>query len=198
MHNLISQMAFRMAAIGAIGFPSPPIPALPRLRLATGLRDNTPDPNACALGIDNKVSHTGGRVLIVDDEIGQIKICKAAFRNAPFHTEYAISGEEAHGLWRSKCHTPDAYDLIVLDVVMPGLNGLQTAEKMRQHDDCAVKLIFWTGDESPLVDMRAHRVQAIMVLPKVIDIRALQSFICTALYGKSDAIPEGETSKPIS
>ena len=65
-------------------------------------------------------------ILIVDDEPVNIKVLSKLLKQAGYHTVVATSGEEA--LAKAKEILPD---LIMLDVMMPGLDGFDTCHHLK-------------------------------------------------------------------
>jgi DNA-binding response OmpR family regulator len=78
-------------------------------------------------------SETRKRVLIVDDEpkIGRILALK--LRLSHYEPLVALSGVEA--LEMVETHTPD---IMLLDVVMPGMDGCQVLERVRRFSEIPV------------------------------------------------------------
>jgi DNA-binding response OmpR family regulator len=66
------------------------------------------------------------RILVVDDEPGIIKILQIKFKLHGYDVFGATSGAEAVELARLK-HP----DLILLDILMPGMNGMEVLERVR-------------------------------------------------------------------
>lgn len=84
-------------------------------------------------------------ILIVDDEISNIEVMNAALEER-YEICFATSGEEAIALAASVLP-----DLILLDVVMPGMDGYEVCRTMKRNALLAdVPIIFSTGlnDES--------------------------------------------------
>lgn len=69
-----------------------------------------------------------GKILIVDDDTHIQDVLKFALEKAEFRTDLAMNGVEAC----SKALT-EHYDLIVLDITMPEMDGLEVCRKLRQH-----------------------------------------------------------------
>src|SRR6266508_1772453 len=68
------------------------------------------------------------RVLIVDDDPLIRDLVRAVLEDASYDLDEASSGEEA---LRVAARRPP--DVVLLDVMMPGLNGFEVAERMK-HD----------------------------------------------------------------
>ncbi len=78
-------------------------------------------------------------VLLVDDSEDAIALLAHELREAGLHVHAALSGE--HALAHLNHHLPEA---ILLDVLMPGMNGFETCRRIRDlHKDLPV--IFMTG-----------------------------------------------------
>src|SRR4051812_48367678 len=81
-------------------------------------------------------THKKTRILIVDDDVENVKLLTEVLQRDGYITSAAHGGEE--GLHRIKAWDPQ---LILLDVNMPGLDGIKTLERIRRmpdHDYIAV------------------------------------------------------------
>ena len=67
---------------------------------------------------------TQKRILVVDDEQDLCEILLYNLKAAGFQAETAYSGEEAME------KEPSRYDLLILDVMMPGMSGFELAERL--------------------------------------------------------------------
>ena len=84
-------------------------------------------------------------VFIVDDVPENIQIALSHLKGLDYEFAYATSGEQA--LTRIKSRIPD---LILLDVMMPGLNGFETLQQIRQNDALrSIPVIFLTARAEP-------------------------------------------------
>lgn len=72
------------------------------------------------------------RVLVVDDSATERHIIGEMLTKNGFEVSFAESGEE--GVTRSKQDKPD---LIIMDVVMPGLNGFQATRAITKDAETA-------------------------------------------------------------
>jgi two-component system response regulator ResD len=66
------------------------------------------------------------KVLIVDDEIQMQKLLSVCLQSEQFITESASSGEEAIQLLEK-----NQYDMVLLDIMMPGIDGFDVLKKLR-------------------------------------------------------------------
>jgi len=81
------------------------------------------------------------KILIVDDENMILEPLSEKFKDEGFEVETASDGEE--GLKKALEFIPD---LILLDVVMPRMNGLQMLEKLRAEEKGKnIKVIVFTN-----------------------------------------------------
>ncbi len=71
-----------------------------------------------------------GRILVVDDDASQRSLVASFLSGQGFSVATAGSGEEALSLLER-----DDYDLLISDVRMPGLSGLDTLRRLRQDNN---------------------------------------------------------------
>jgi CheY-like chemotaxis protein len=67
-------------------------------------------------------------ILVVDDEPAVLTLCQRMLRSGGYGVVTASSGEAALGLAGNDQH---AIDLALLDVMMPGMNGIELASRLR-------------------------------------------------------------------
>jgi two-component system response regulator CpxR len=83
-----------------------------------------------------------GGVLLVDDESEFVDTVQERLMTRGIDAKIAYNGEEALNLVAQSC-----FRVVVLDLKMPGLNGLQVLEKLRTtHPD--LQIIMLTGHGS--------------------------------------------------
>jgi twitching motility two-component system response regulator PilH len=73
-----------------------------------------------------------GTILIVDDSPTEQHVLKVILEKAGYHVEAALDGQT--GIARAKELKPN---LVLMDVVMPVLNGFQATRKLREDKDTA-------------------------------------------------------------
>ena len=66
------------------------------------------------------------RVLVVEDEVNLASLIRQGLREEGLLADVAIKGEDA--LWMG---ASGAYDVIVLDVMLPGIDGFETCRRLR-------------------------------------------------------------------
>ena len=71
-------------------------------------------------------------VLIVDDSPTEVHVLRQALESNGYSTVSAASGDE--GLELARARKPD---LILMDVVMPGLNGFQATRRLHKDPETA-------------------------------------------------------------
>jgi CheY-like chemotaxis protein/anti-sigma regulatory factor (Ser/Thr protein kinase) len=70
------------------------------------------------------------RILIVDDEPLNVDILLEYLEDYGYELDTAEDGQEA---WEKLEAAPDHYDVIILDRMMPRLNGLEVLERIKRH-----------------------------------------------------------------
>ncbi len=99
------------------------------------------------------------RILVVDDDAMNLRMTSLILEK---HYEVLLvkSGEEALDKLKH-----ESIDLILLDIAMPGMNGIQTFKRLKE-DDVEIPVIFLTasGDEDDV--MTAIRLGAANYLKK--------------------------------
>jgi two-component system OmpR family response regulator len=81
------------------------------------------------------------RVLIVEDEIKMASLIRRGLRGEGLSADVAIKGEDA--LWMSQS---SSYDVIVLDVMLPGIDGFETCRRLREEGVWAPVLMLTARD----------------------------------------------------
>ncbi len=85
---------------------------------------------------------TGARVLVVDDEPQVLRLLRTALGERGYDVSVAASGEEA--LATIERRLPD---VIVLDVVMPGMSGLEVCRAVRERSSVPIIVLSARGEE---------------------------------------------------
>jgi two-component system alkaline phosphatase synthesis response regulator PhoP len=84
------------------------------------------------------------KILVVDDESSLVKLCQIVLENAGFEVRGAFSGRQALNLLNDEMP-----DLILLDVMMPGMNGIEVCREIRANNQARrVHIVMYTADSS--------------------------------------------------
>jgi CheY-like chemotaxis protein len=100
------------------------------------------------------------RLLVVDDDVSVGKLLRAIFDRDGWDVSYATSGEECLTIVRE---SPP--DVIVLDQMMPGLTGIETARQLR-HDGFSNPIVLFSAYEGPELQSAARELD-LKAVPKV-------------------------------
>jgi DNA-binding response OmpR family regulator len=87
------------------------------------------------------------RILAIDDEEVILRLLKNILEGEGYDFLGATSGDAAFSLWRE--YLPD---LIILDIMMPGLDGFQVLNLIRRKSDVPVIMLTGRGEVTALRD----------------------------------------------
>lgn len=82
------------------------------------------------------------RVLVVDDEKLIVKGIKFSLEQDSMEVDVAYDGNEA-----LEKATNNTYDVILLDVMLPGLNGFEVCQMIREFSDVPIIMLTAKGDD---------------------------------------------------
>jgi len=89
-----------------------------------------------------KSDRTAKAILVVEDEPSIGDVCRRVLTAKGFKVDVAVNGREAQGLIGRK-----AYDLYLIDIKLPTMNGKELYEWLRKKFPQSIKrVIFTTGD----------------------------------------------------
>jgi CheY-like chemotaxis protein len=121
-------------------------------------------------------------ILIADDDSGSRDTLRQIIQPEGFQTHEAASGEEAIDIVRGR-----SIDLVLLDMHMPTLSGLETLRLVRQFH-ALLPAILVTGDPSDSLVRQAIQAQFYSVIPKPVSRHLLLYTVLKALarfYGQT-------------
>ncbi|MDB5268102.1 MAG: transcriptional regulator [Hymenobacter sp.] len=108
-------------------------------------------------------------ILIVDDEPNIVMSLEFLMRKNGFQVGIARNGTEALA---AIDQTP--YDLILLDIMMPDVDGLQVCRQLRQRPDRAGTKVIFLSAKSREADMqKGYEAGADLYIPKPFSTRQL-------------------------
>jgi DNA-binding NtrC family response regulator len=111
------------------------------------------------------------KVLLVDDEVDFAETLAERLRARGLHVEVATSGEKA--ILRARTMS---FDAVVLDLAMPGMDGIETLKMLRDNDP-DIQVMLLTGQATIKAAVEASRLGAVDVLEKPTDIATLMEKI---------------------
>lgn len=124
-------------------------------------------------------------VLLVDDREADIELTRVLLRDrdkAEFDLTVARSGREALDVLRKARVSGERFDLILLDINMPGMDGFETLEALRREGDFAdMTVVMCTGSTQDSDQEQARRLGAAGYMVKPASLAQLRPML--------DAVP---------
>jgi len=117
-------------------------------------------------------------VLIVDDEPVNLEILSEFLEDSNFRTVSAENGESA---WQLLLEKRD-FDAVILDRMMPGLDGLELLNRIKSHDElCTLPVILQTGKAAEHEVLEGLQAGAEYYLTKPYEKQALLAIVQTSV-----------------
>ncbi len=82
------------------------------------------------------------KILVVDDEKSIVKGIKFSLEQDDYQVDVAYDGEEAFEKAKS-----NEYDLILLDIMLPGYTGLEVCQMVREFSDVPIIMLTAKGED---------------------------------------------------
>ena len=118
------------------------------------------------------------RILVVDDEATVCRSIRQALLCEDYDIDIAMSGEEALRMDENK-----AYEVMVVDLMMPGLNGLDLLKSIKARNSSAC-VIMVTGYPTMRNTLQAMQIGAFDFLPKPFLPSELRKIVARALSSR--------------
>ena len=90
----------------------------------------------------DKLKYKGKKILIVDDNKLNIKVAKKALQDFEFNIDECYDGQEC----LNKIKIGNEYDLILMDIMMPKMNGEEAFKKLKENKNFNIPTIALTAD----------------------------------------------------
>jgi two-component system, cell cycle sensor histidine kinase and response regulator CckA len=126
------------------------------------------------------------RILVVDDEADILTFAGRVLRDAGYEVLIASDGPEALRMVAAQ----RAFDVFVIDLQMPAMQGDELARRIRQADPDA-KVLYFTGYSDRLFEDRTVLWQDEAFLEKPATVKGLREAVSLILLGHNDG-PETE------
>lgn len=121
-------------------------------------------------------------ILVVDDSSNERNGLCRLLENAGYDVRSAADGLEALQKLRD-----NSFDLLLLDIWMPRMNGIELLSLL--PGDSRPRALIISGDESPEVLLRSLRQHAYLFVSKPVDPEELLQLVKTALESPPDSDP---------
>ncbi len=131
------------------------------------------------------------RVLIVDDDPVTVELVKSLLRNR----SYCIAGSAADGYEALRLAQRERPDVILMDVEMPGMDGIAATERISQ--ECPTPVVIMTGYRDSATIERASTAGAGAYLTKPIDIDEIERAIIIAMARFKDIMDLRERNEEL-
>ena len=132
-----------------------------------------PDPTTASL-LDG--THGKPRLLVVDDQPINIQVIYQAFAG-DYQVFMATSGEQALAICRD-----NPPDLVLLDIVMPGIDGFEVCRQLKAHDATRhIPIIFVTAHTDAAQETHGLRLGAVDFIAKPINPAVVRARVNTQL-----------------
>jgi len=130
------------------------------------------------------------KILVVDDDKATRHVLQTVLTNAGFSTAVARDGVEA-----LKSLDADRFDLVLLDVWMPRMNGLELLAKLRTIE-ARPRVVVMTSDDAPETLLKAVREQAVKYVHKPVEATQLLDTVREALAASYPPSVEVISARP--
>jgi signal transduction histidine kinase/ActR/RegA family two-component response regulator len=128
----------------------------------------------------DKVDHKGrGKILIMDDEADMLKMARRMLGRMGYDTVFAKDGAEAINLYRNTFQSKEPFDLVILDLTVPGgMGGAKTIPELLKIDP-KVKAVVSSGYYTDPVMANYEDYGFIGVVPKPYSIDQMAELLDT-------------------
>ena len=131
----------------------------------------------------------GKRILLVDDEPLILKGLKYSLEQEGYETDSAADGEEALSRFFS-----GAYDIILLDVMLPKLDGISVCQRIREHSNVPIIMLTAKGEDMDKILGLEYGADDYMTKPfNILEVKARIKTILRRTSGQ----PQAEEQKII-
>ena len=116
-------------------------------------------------------------ILVVEDESAVRALCEKLLKSLNYRVTVAENGEAAVAALERRGLKPD---LLITDLVMPGMNGRELATRIRQHRP-GLKVLYMSGYTDRTVDDQGILNAGTLFLQKPFTLSSLAMFVRQAL-----------------
>ncbi len=110
----------------------------------------------------------GKRILLVDDEPLMLKGLTYTLEQDGYETDTAVDGQEALDLFRK-----NSYDLVLLDVMLPKIDGLSVCQRIRESSNVPIIMLTAKGEDMDKILGLEYGADDYMTKPfNILEVRA--------------------------
>ncbi|HVT86642.1 MAG TPA: response regulator transcription factor [Chitinophagaceae bacterium] len=125
------------------------------------------------------------KILLIEDEKKIADALRSGLQENGYATEVAYDGEMGYRMYRNQ-----QYDLVILDINLPGINGYELCKRIRRSDD-QVLVLMLTAMSSMEDKLEGFNTGADDYLVKPFEFKELLARIRALLKRKSFSMPAG-------
>jgi len=134
-------------------------------------------------------SHDLTKMLVVDDEEEVCLNIMETMSGTGVHMDYALSGQEALTMLESAHDAMDDYNLVLLDWKMPGMDGLETARRIRETLPPEVLIIILTAYDYSAIEDKAKDAGIDGFLPKPFFLEGFANTVRSRVLNAEESAP---------
>jgi len=113
------------------------------------------------------------KILVIDDEEEILKFLGNYLKSIGYEVETANGGETG---WEKFIQSPDSFSLIISDVRMPDLGGIELLQRLSDHEH-KIPFIFMTGHLEEEASLKQQNLDFSTVLLKPFSLEKLEKEI---------------------
>jgi len=191
----------RARDIGIAGFLQKPVRRhVLASALARATSRSSPDSGRGSLRTngDSKATRPGARLLVVEDNDVNRTFMTSLLERAGYHVQAAESGEQA-----IEAATRTPFDVVLMDLQMPGMDGFQTTAAIRQLPSAAnTSIVAVTAHAMRSDEERCHTAGMEAYVSKPVDPRrffaVIESCLTTPRGWRSSVLPDVRAPRGVS
>lgn len=130
----------------------------------------------------------GKKVLVVDDEKLIVKGIRFSLEQDDMEVDCAYDGEEGLRMAKEK-----AYDIILLDLMLPKMDGLKVCQQVREFSDVPIVMLTAKGDDMDKIMGLEYGADDYITKPfNILEVKARLKAIMRRTASKAAAEPKGK------
>ncbi|MDY3109933.1 MAG: response regulator transcription factor [Lachnospiraceae bacterium] len=128
------------------------------------------------------------RVLVVDDEKLIVKGIRFSLEQDNYQVDCAYDGEEALELAKT-----NTYDIVLLDVMLPKLNGFEVCQQIREFSNVPIIMLTAKGDDMDKILGLEYGADDYITKPfNILEVKARIKAIMRRMSPKKEVAPKNE------